>query len=85
MEPIEVRQWTDLAMRQRMKSQSMFTSGVPPRLHLINPDGDRAAGKSWVAAGASGNSKEVVAGPRNQHYRASRDGVRPKILFELSA
>jgi hypothetical protein len=26
-----------------------------------------------------------VAGPRNHHYRASRDKALPKILFELSA
>ena len=27
----------------------------------------------------------AVAGPRNNHYSASRDGARPKILFQLSA
>jgi hypothetical protein len=34
------------------------------------------------------NSPVVVepeAGPRNQHYRASGDRARPKVLFELSA
>jgi hypothetical protein len=40
---------------------------------------------SGVAAGGGGGYKEVVACPRNQHYRASRDEARLRILLELQA